>query len=206
MYCTTQKLQIDKGKLKCIIQFLIVPTRHALSLLILTIPIVKNLSSVIKLGKDSTKQMDRTNVVYKIRCKDCEACYIGETKRTLKTRIKEHINNKNNESVVWQHQINFRHEFDWNRTPSTKGHTEPYRKKVCMEKVGYCHVRFQQIHTDLTFLYVCVWNFQQKIFWFVMASVWICNSFWGMPHWTLRTPRSVWFCMKVPTEYNLDSV
>ena len=66
-----------------------------------TIPIInKNLSSVIKLGKDSTNKMDTTNVVYKIRCKDCGACHIGETKRTLKTRIKEHINNKNNESVV----------------------------------------------------------------------------------------------------------
>ena len=52
----------------------------------------------------------------KFVCKDCEACYIGETKRTLKARIKEHINNKNNESVVFQHQINFRHEFEWNRT------------------------------------------------------------------------------------------
>ena len=66
--------------------------------------------------------------------------------------------------------------------PSTKGHTEPYRKKFCMEKVGYRHVRFQQIHTDLTFLYGYVWNVQQKMFWFLMASVWICNSFWGMPH------------------------
>ena len=82
-----------------------------------TIPIVnKNSSSVIKLGKDSTNTMERTNVVYRICCKDCEAYYISETKKSLKTRIKEHINNKNNESVVCQHKINFGHEFDCNRT------------------------------------------------------------------------------------------
>ena len=75
-----------------------------------------------------------------------------------------------------------------------------------MEKVGYRHVRFQQIHTDLTFLYGYVWNVQQKMFWFLMASVWICNSFWGMPHWTIRTPEPVWFCMEFPTEENLVSV
>ena len=37
----------------------------------------ENLNSVIKLGKDGTNTMEKTNDVYKICCKDCEACYIG---------------------------------------------------------------------------------------------------------------------------------
>ena len=84
--------------------------------------------------------MDRTNVVYKTRCKDCEACYIGETKRTLKTRIKEHINNKNNKSVVCQHQINFRHEFDWNRTVVVDSEII-YKKRLISEMI---HIKCQK--------------------------------------------------------------
>jgi len=29
---------------------------------------------------------------FKINCKDCETSYVGQTKRRLTTRIKEHIN------------------------------------------------------------------------------------------------------------------
>ena len=78
--------------------------------------------------------MEKTNVVYKICYKDCEACYIGETKRSLKTRIKEHINNKNNESVVCQHKINFKHEFDWNRTLLVNSEIN-YKKRLISEMI-----------------------------------------------------------------------
>jgi len=33
------------------------------------------------------------NVVYKIHCKDCDVSYVGQTKRQIKIRIKEHRNN-----------------------------------------------------------------------------------------------------------------
>ena len=84
--------------------------------------------------------MDRINVFYKIRCKDCEACYIGEKKRTLKTRIKEHINNKNNESVFCQHQINFRHEFDQNGTVVVDSEII-YKQRVISEMI---HIECQK--------------------------------------------------------------
>ena len=31
-----------------------------------------------------------SNIVYKINCCDCDASYVGETKRALKTHVKEH--------------------------------------------------------------------------------------------------------------------
>ncbi|XP_071580435.1 uncharacterized protein [Temnothorax nylanderi] len=55
-----------------------------------TIP--KKLNSVIKRGKDRLTTSKETNIVYQIDCGNCEASYIGQTKRHLETRIKEHFN------------------------------------------------------------------------------------------------------------------
>ena len=51
--------------------------------------------------------MDKnTEVVYKIECIDCNISYIGETKKQLKDRVKQHeaaVRNKTNLSVVCHH-------------------------------------------------------------------------------------------------------
>lgn len=56
------------------------------------------------------------NVVYKICCKDCNASYVEQTGRKLKTRLKEHRNDINkktgNLSVISEHRIQFNHEFN----------------------------------------------------------------------------------------------
>ena len=76
------------------------------------IPLVnKKLTNIIKKGKDKTKILDNTNVVYKIKCTSCPSIYIGETKRCLSIRINEHKNKKDVESVVSTHAQN--HVFDW---------------------------------------------------------------------------------------------
>jgi len=60
--------------------------------------------------------MSRQDVVYKINCLECEVFYIGQTKRLLKTRIKEHttdINKKNGSlSVISNHRLEHKHEFN----------------------------------------------------------------------------------------------
>ena len=43
--------------------------------------------------KDRPETEKKTNVIYKIRCKDCSWSYIGETGRCFETRKKEHIRN-----------------------------------------------------------------------------------------------------------------
>jgi len=35
--------------------------------------------------------MSQSEIVYKIGCLDCDATYVGQTKRQLGTRIKEHV-------------------------------------------------------------------------------------------------------------------
>lgn len=48
---------------------------------------------------------------------NCNASYVGQTKRQLRTRIKEHqtdINKKSgNLSVVSSHRLEFQHVFNW---------------------------------------------------------------------------------------------
>ena len=82
-----------------------------------TMPLLNNkLSSIIKLGKDITDKFKRTGVVHKFNCKSCDARYIGETKRELEVRIKEHKKSiiKNKDTVVASHiKNNSSHEFDW---------------------------------------------------------------------------------------------
>jgi len=80
-----------------------------------TIP--KKLDSIIKKGKDRLDARQNTDIVYKIECINCDQVYIGQTKRHLETRIKEHRNNINNPShnysVVTNHRLSEKHDFKW---------------------------------------------------------------------------------------------
>lgn len=53
--------------------------------------ILKNYKKIIKKGKDQLDFLSYQDVVYKISCDDCEASYVGQTKRRLKTRLQEHM-------------------------------------------------------------------------------------------------------------------
>ena len=63
--------------------------------------------------KDNVKNTeDKSLVVYKIKCKECGAEYIGKTERMLCHRIKEH--QKNTNSVCYQHvEKNPGHQMDY---------------------------------------------------------------------------------------------
>lgn len=54
--------------------------------------------------KDNIKKaMDRSSVVYWIRCKSCSCSYIGYTDRTLSQRVHEHETRPS--SACYQHQV-----------------------------------------------------------------------------------------------------
>ncbi|EFN69163.1 hypothetical protein EAG_11529, partial [Camponotus floridanus] len=63
---------------------------------------INNLRRFIKVGKDRLDKDSRNNIVYKINCMDCNASYVGQTGRLLKTRLKEH--KKNLTSVIAEHR------------------------------------------------------------------------------------------------------
>jgi len=77
-------------------------------------------SKFIKTGKDPPDHSSYCvyDVVYQINCRDCKASYVGQTKRFLKTKIKEHCKNINKlsgpPSVISDHRLEFNHDFKWN--------------------------------------------------------------------------------------------
>ena len=57
------------------------------------------------------------NIIYKLDCKDCDAVYIGESKRAYQTRIGEHISAVQKADTRWygtaDHCWKFNHDFNW---------------------------------------------------------------------------------------------
>jgi len=93
--------------------------------------------------KDPNQPSSNNNVVYKIHCKDCDATYVGQTKRQLKTRLKEHINNMKSSStlsVISEYKLNHNHEFDWSNTKILDSESY-YHKRLISEMI---HIKEQK--------------------------------------------------------------
>jgi len=64
--------------------------------------------------KDILLSLSRSNVVYKI---NCDASYVGHTKRTINTRVVEHRNHIRRDtaqiSVITNYRLQSNQEFDW---------------------------------------------------------------------------------------------
>ena len=74
------------------------------------------LRSLLSKPKDPIPKEDRNNAVYQLNCKDCEAVYVGETKRTLNIRAEEHITaikSASKKSHTAEHCWKYNHDFDW---------------------------------------------------------------------------------------------
>ena len=67
--------------------------------------------------KDLVELDKKSNVVYKIPCKDCNVSYIGETKRSFKVRTNEHKRAVKNQDVdkneIADHCWKNDHEMNW---------------------------------------------------------------------------------------------
>jgi len=92
------------------------------------------LGEVIKAQKDSLPIGHNKIVVYKLCCKNCNISYIGQIKRRLNIRILEHkkdINKKPaNHSVIIEHRLDFKHEFDWDNPKIIDKEKQYYRRLI----------------------------------------------------------------------------
>ena len=68
-----------------------------------------------KKPKDKIQKEASRGIVYKIKCKDCDCVYIGQTSRALKTRVKEHakaIATLDENSLLAKHHMRHSHQID----------------------------------------------------------------------------------------------
>ena len=81
--------------------------------------------------KDKDEPDDRPGAVYKIKCSDCQATYIGETGRNLTTRLNEHkratkkgdVNNN-----MAEHHLKTSHTIDWDSATCLTYSTDYYQR------------------------------------------------------------------------------
>ena len=78
-------------------------------------------------------------MVYKISCNNCDASYVGQTGRQLKTRISKHRNHIRHKtsvrSVIIEHRLQYDHDFQWNKVRTLD--EEPcYKKRLISEMLN----------------------------------------------------------------------
>ena len=70
----------------------------------------------------NVKPEDRQGAVYKIKCCNCQASYIGETGRNLSMRLTEHKRATRNGDVnnhIAEHHLQTKHRIDWDSATCT---------------------------------------------------------------------------------------
>ena len=97
------------------------------------------LNHIIKKGKDKLNSNRNQNIVYKINCINCNACYIGETKRVLEKRINEHKNDINKDpfdhGVISKHRTTTSHRINWDKVQILDH--EAYYDRRCISEMLY---------------------------------------------------------------------
>jgi len=68
-------------------------------------------------AKDKDEPNDRQGAVYKIKCCDCQATYIGENGRNSNIQLTEHKRATKNGAInnhIAEHHLKTNHRIDWN--------------------------------------------------------------------------------------------
>ena len=60
----------------------------------------------VSMPKDSIPKLLQSYIAYQFTCAGCNACYIGETRSHLKTRIEEHLGKDKNSQILKHLQEN----------------------------------------------------------------------------------------------------
>ena len=83
--------------------------------------------------KDRVEPKDKQGAVYKIKCCDCPATYIGETGRNLNTRLTEQrraTKNDDNKNNISENNLQKDHRIDWDSVKCILFSTSYYRRRT----------------------------------------------------------------------------
>ena len=83
--------------------------------------LINNLNKSIKVQKDIMENLTEKSCSDKIHSKNCDVTYVGQWKRQLQARVKEHMNNIKLDSSKYfsnisEHIIKHNYNFDWENT------------------------------------------------------------------------------------------
>ena len=80
-------------------------------------------------------------MVHKVPCQDCEAVYVGETLRTLPTRLQEHQRNTRKgelqRSAIAEHACSLQHQICWSDAEVIE-HKLDWRSRKTKEALHIC--------------------------------------------------------------------
>ena len=92
------------------------------------------LSSLFRKPKDSINFEQKRGVVNQISYRHCNAVYVGETGRSVKTKKREHADAvkafTTKKSALSQHVMDFDHRIDWDNVKILKSESHAYRRRV----------------------------------------------------------------------------
>ena len=103
--------------------------------------------------KDKLPAIDKPGVVYQLNCQDCDKAYIGETKRTARSRAKEHASSARNGhpeiSAAAEHSISTSHQMDWNNPQILNTEQNLLRRRVKEALAIHTHKKLLNRDTGL---------------------------------------------------------
>ena len=118
----------------------------------------RTLRRILSHLKDRIPDNDKSNVVYKINCRDCDASCVGETKRALKTRVSEHRRAVENmdfsDSALAQHAWEHDHHIDRTNT-CILGVESHYRSRLSREAI-HIHRQPSSLNRDRALCLMCM--------------------------------------------------
>ena len=98
--------------------------------------------------KDPLRTSDKSNCVYKLQCKDCNACYVGQTARQLEVRVKEHercakkmpadlkiLRKLEKDSAIALHAVFSNHQIDFENPKVLKYGFSTYKQRQLAEAI-----------------------------------------------------------------------
>ena len=92
---------------------------------------ITTLRQLLTKVKDKDEPNRRQGAVYKIKCWDCQATYIGETCRNLNVRLTEHKRATKNGDInnhIAEHHLQTNHRIDWDSAECITYSTNYYQR------------------------------------------------------------------------------
>ena len=120
------------------------------------------------LGVDEREKEASRGIVYKIKCKDCDCVYVGQTSRALKTRVKEHakaIATLDKNSLLAKHHMLNGHQIDL-ESVEIVDRSSAWRQRLILEAWHSVrnrntineHIALPDVHNNILYIFLGIFT------------------------------------------------